>query len=784
MAQKSIRKSILLNNLITISIPLVLFVYFTLRFLMVRYEEEIVTRNQIITMNLAERFDIILEEPIRITAYIYEAYGSHHSHEDASTTQALVGIVGSNPSILNIELLDSEGSVIQSAVRPQDIGINRSGEDFYTQLAQMDRDYYWSPPYISTAIGDLSYSLAYHTPNDQYILIYSSLKSLSESALSYAGQFGSDVHVAITDKTGRYISHEDLQKVYIRMVDSNIEAIRDVANGNASHRIVPINDVDYVINATMMPTSQWYVVVYQPTESVFGLLNTLLLIMIGMVIFSAAITTVHTFVFSGRIHDFITKMKTAMDLAITNDFQTEADDFRYNDLNEVNDRFIHLMNEVKDRDAQLLQIAYYDQLTGLGNRLLMNEDIPEMIGAAKDQSVTFALLNMDNFKIINDIYGHNIGDELICFTANQLRSITDKLNSRVYYLGADEFALVIPLALNEDALSEMLLPLFEQMRQGLYINRHFLRISVTVGVANYPEQTSNSKELYQFADIALIEGKNTHKGTISVFNQQMRQQIQNRSNMNHLLRTALDQGMFELFFQPQIDARTKEIYGFEALIRLRKNNGDLVPPNLFIPVAENTGLILELGAWIAKEAIDKALSINQRFGANYHMGINISTVQMGASGFIESIMDTITNSGIDLSMIELEITESVFINDESTAFNALQTLSQAGVNFSLDDFGTGYSSLSYLTSMPFSTLKVDRMFIADMEFTPTKKDMLESIISMGHKLNMTIVAEGVESEEQLMICRKFGVDIIQGYYYSKPLPFDQLIDYIEHYSQQ
>jgi len=250
------------------------------------------------------------------------------------------------------------------------------------------------------------------------------------------------------------------------------------------------------------------------------------------------------------------------------------------------------------------------------------------------------------------------------------------------------------------------------------------------------------------------------------------------SGMDQFLRTALEENMFELFFQPQINIAEQRIEGFESLIRLRKRNGEYIPPNQFIRIAESTGLIIEIGEWVLREAISRLQQINETFGSEFKMAINISTIQMNHPEFAARAIEIVSQGNIPLELLEFEITESVFINEGSDAFHSLKKLHEYGINFALDDFGTGYSSLSYLTSMPFQTLKLTGVFIADVETKEVKKSMLEAIIDMGHKLHYKLVAEGIENEEQKRICSGYDCDIIQGYYYSKPLSYDDLISYI------
>lgn len=776
--QRTIRKTILLNSFIIVSIPLLIFLYFSVRFITGIYVEEIISRNQIITMNLAEHFELLHEEPAHITDFIYDNYLKESDVLNEEIPILLHDFVNSYPSILNIEILDEQGTVVSSAIRNKDIGINRSGEDFYVQLSKEKDAFYWSHPYVSTATGSLTYSMARKTASDYYILVYSSLKSLSESSEIYAGKFGEDVHVTIIDQVGRYISHEDIEKVNIRMIDSNISNYKDVAAGKLPYCEVFIDNDSYVANVSLMPTPNWYVVVYQPTSSVFGYMNILMMILIGTTMMIIVLIIFYTLRFSGQINSFIQGIKKSMDAAIENQFISEDVDFRFYDLNELYDRFQTLMFEIKQRDQRLYDAAYYNPLSQLGNRLLMNDYLDDLTVRKTRQEIAFVLINIDGFKVINDIYGHDIGDALVCFLAKELKLIKESYQCEIFHLSIDEFALIISMSQDIEKLKEILMPISNLMMQSILINNRLLRVGMTMGISYYPNQANDSKKLYQFADIALMEGKDKSKGSINMYEPNMRERIEANSKLELLLRNSLQNNRFELHLQPQINVSDGSIYGFEALVRLKNYNGDSISPVEFIPVAENTGFIMKLGEWILHEAINIQKQLNGKFNSSFRISINISTIQMRSSEFKQIFLDALLKHNADISLVDLEITESVFINDDGIAFQTISALSEAGTNFALDDFGTGYSSLSYLTTLPFKVLKIDRTFIANMEDSLTKKNMLQSIIEMGHRLDLTIIAEGVETEEQLKICKDFGVDIVQGFYYSRPLNRGALEEYI------
>lgn len=796
MKNKTVRKSILWNNLITITFPLILFGLFSTFVLYQHLRANIIEKNNIITNTLSDQFLILEEEPKRIALYISNIYGGMtkeggESQEDdlsekekiEQTQDIIEQMKGIYDFILNVEIIDAEGNVILSQLNPSDVGINRSGEGFYKNLQNVTTGEYMSSPFMTTAVGVLSYTYTYKAADGYYVVIYSSLKELSDTSTLYADKFGDNVEVVIVDEYGRYVSNKDLDYVHFRMVSPDLHKIKEVALGYAQYEVTTFNEMKAVLTASSMQNNGWYIVVYQPFADVFGPLFQMLFLLSVLIVIASMVVMIYSYIYSGSINRFILNLTLSMKKASQNGYKTDLPDFNYDDLNSVANEFTSLLKAVRERDERLVSMAYKDQLTQLGNRLLLTEDISKFDHKNENNALTLVIMNIDNFKMINDVYGLEVGDRLLVYMGEELLLMNKRIPSSVYRIGPDEFALLFMETVDIKAITSLLKPFKASLMQGIYIGDRHVRISVTAGVSYYGTSTKVKKKLIPYADMALIEAKIISKGSIYVFDKYMEDKLNRQSGTEQLLRNALEEGLFELYFQPQINASTREIHGFEALIRMRKRNGELVPPGIFIPVAESTSMIIEIGEWIIREAISKTQSLNALLGTNYKVSINISTVQMKHPDFYEKAMKILEETNVSLEHIEFEITESVFINDDSEAFIAMQRFCDYGIKFALDDFGTGYSSLSYLTRLPFHTLKIDRSFIADIEMIEAKKSMLESIISMGHKLNYELIAEGIETEMQKDICVKYSCDIIQGYYYSKPLSYEQLISYCRDYSQ-
>ncbi|WP_319530758.1 ammonium transporter [uncultured Cohaesibacter sp.] len=431
------------------------------------------------------------------------------------------------------------------------------------------------------------------------------------------------------------------------------------------------------------------------------------------------------------------------------------------------------LRERKAAEQNIRLMAQHDSLTGLANRSLFNERLEIAVSNARDSSCTaLILIDLDRFKNVNDVHGHQAGDFVIKETAKRLKAIAGE-NSTVARLGGDEFAIIqngLHFA-NQAAdtghriVAEMSIPIpIDENATAL--------IGASVGIALCPEHGTNAEMLFSRADIALYHSKNTGRNVSNMFRPGLNALMEQRRALQADLENALERGEFELYYQPRACAQTLSIDAYEALLRWKHPVRGLVSPAEFIPVAEASGMIIDIDAWVFRQAC--IASTTDLKGA--HISINISPLQFQQKDLVHKIEAILKETGADPSRLELELTEGMLIEDDARGLSVMKLLKKLGLSLALDDFGTGYSSLSYLSKYPFDTIKIDRGFVANLGQEDNAVAIMNAIIGLGTGLGMKIVAEGVETAEEAVFLRSNGCDQLQGYLIGKPMPIDLLID--------
>lgn len=414
--------------------------------------------------------------------------------------------------------------------------------------------------------------------------------------------------------------------------------------------------------------------------------------------------------------------------------------------------------------------ANYDSLTGLANRYNFNNHINNLV-TSTDNSFALVMVDLDRFKEVNDIYGHAIGDELLIQAAYRMKQVLrdDDFLAR---LGGDEFALIINLSSQPSELLNILERLRQVLESGYTLNDHMIRSTASIGAASFPADANETDSLLVYADTAMFAAKECGRNAIRFFNESLSDEIEKRTKLRQKLKIAVENEEFELYFQPQIDHVLNKTVGFEALIRWFQADGDSIPPDIFIPEAERNGSIVELGRWVLHSACKQAAKWHDEGLFSGTISVNVSASQITKSDLVSDVKKALEENKLSPEQLELEITESVLVDNIDLTLKVLIRLKELGVSIALDDFGTGYSSLNYLTRFPIDTLKIDRSFIQSVEADIPTKMVLKNIYSLASDLSMSVVAEGVETHEQLEILLGLQARFIQGYYFSRPLNVD------------
>jgi diguanylate cyclase (GGDEF)-like protein len=430
----------------------------------------------------------------------------------------------------------------------------------------------------------------------------------------------------------------------------------------------------------------------------------------------------------------------------------------------------HDITEQRRSEAKIAHLALHDTLTGLPNRALFNERLEHALTRTKrGELVATLILDLDHFKHVNDTLGHPIGDKLLQMVAERLRALVRETDT-IARMGGDEFAIVQVAPAQIADATALAQRIIAAICESYLIDGHHVVVGSSVGIAVAPMDGTSPEQLIRNADLALYRAKGDGRGTFRFFEQEMDAQMMARRALEGDLREALAEGQFELFYQPVVNLAREEICGFEALIRWRHPWKGLISPATFIPLAEEIGLIVPLGAWAIREACRTAA----RWPENLKIAVNLSPAQFRSPGLFEVIADALSASGLKPERLELEITETILLQDGDTTLATLYRLRELGVRIAMDDFGTGYSSLSYLQSFPFDKIKIDRSFIKNIADSASSLNIVRAVAALASGLGVAATAEGVETQEQLETIRAEGCTEMQGFLMSKPLPADEI----------
>jgi diguanylate cyclase (GGDEF)-like protein len=489
-----------------------------------------------------------------------------------------------------------------------------------------------------------------------------------------------------------------------------------------------------------------------------------------------------------RVNTQISRKRAEQQVARVNGELRKANEDLEHRVEERTRRLIdanqRLKVEIADREesqARSQYLAYHDSLTGLGNRLLFKEQLEE---ALKDVSVTphplaVLFLDLDGFKAVNDTLGHSVGDLLLKSVAAKLRDILPRTD-RIARLGGDEFAILQMSAAQPASSIALAEKIIEIIGEPCSVDGHDVTVGASVGVAVAHPGDMNTENFLKSADLAMYSAKSEGRGTYRMFDPEMDAVVQTRRLLERDMRTALAQDRFRLYYQPLVNLQTKKVTAFEALMRWEHPERGAVPPSEFIPVAEEMGLIVQLGEWALRQACAEAVEWPDGIG----ISVNLSPLQFSKGNLVSTVLSALASSGLPASRLELEITESVLLEKSERNIAVLNQLRDLGVRISMDDFGTGYSSIGYLRSFQFDKIKIDQSFVRDLLVDEGSLAIVRAIAGLGVSFGMTTTAEGVETEEQMRCLNLEGCIEVQGYFYSKPVPAHEIAELLANLSDR
>ena len=764
---------LIISQLIAVTFSICLLGTMNFYYMYQNVQQDLQYKNDMLAHATSREVAELLRAPLRLMGQIKTVYQNENLESQTAVDAIVNQFIQQEAFFDRVEVIDEKGHVIRTIPRNEEmVGIDRSRYEFYKKIVA-GASVYWSNSFISAETGQPTVILAMPIRGGS-IAGHLNLQRVSSITDVFSQMYGNNVFVAITDERGITIAHTDREKVWQREWSRDLFLLHKERGMDDEKGQVNISGEEYLVSIEEVNESGWHVVVYQAADVAFATLHriqwffiiTAALVLVGGITLSWRKLGSTLQAFSRLNHRFVAIAGGNLEI------KAEHEDFT--ELNEMVDHFNHMVHNVRERDRKLYELAHKDSLTGLGNRSLFLQWIQQAVREKKPFGLVF--LDLDDFKLINDSYGHWQGDLLLIKVAKKLEAIAgDK--AYLARLGGDEFVFIVKDWEEYQGL-HWIQNLSRKMSEPVKINNYLFSTEASIGVAVFPEDSNEADELLRFADMAMYQMKNQGKNSYCFYDETMNEQIKRKNKIVESLR---DENLFdELFlqYQPIFFADGRKVRGAEALVRWNSKELGFVSPAEFIPMAEETGRINEIGKWVMNEACKTLAQINLGTKQPYIMAINVSAIQLKEDTFFSEVCDVVKETRISAEWIELEITETAFIGRLEETIAILQRLKESGVNIALDDFGTGYSSLSYLHGLPIDTLKIDRSLIADVLENKKAQAMLHGIIELSKELGLQAVAEGIETIEQAEIIQSTGCNYCQGYLFKKPLSKVDLVEFL------
>jgi len=677
----------------------------------------------------------------------------------------------------NLLTYDTEGTVLAASPEPEKyVGSKRMARMEYVVRTLEDHQPYISKLFKSPVSGlPLIVMTAPVLGNDgkiaallggsQYILSDNLFSNFTQTHIGRTG----NLFLASRDRT--LISHPDRSRLMEQLPAGASPGIdQALTAGRFAGEVVTTRGVPALMIVDTMKTTGWLVGMVLPLQEAyapitamraqgFTLLVVLLLVLPLLVWFGASYMMRPLLLL--RDHIRAMARSSQAHALIASD--------RRDEIGELARAFDGLTLARQAAEAELTFLAHHDPLTKLPNRLLLRDRFERATAEADRNNTRIAMLflDLDNFKEVNDSLGHGVGDELLVCVVQRLQAALRKADT-ISREGGDEFAVLISGVKSISDVGHVAQTILDAMMHPFEINDHTLHASCSIGISVYPNDGEDFDTMRKNADTALYQAKDSGRRNYRFFAGHMNLDAQLRMQMQMDLRRALKKQEFELFYQPQISLRSAHVVGVEALIRWRRN-GELVPPSEFIPIAEQNGLIIPISEWVIGEACRQGAEWRRQGLTSLVIAVNLSALQFKHGNITDTVRLALENSGLPPEALELELTESILLQDMDAAMNTLHELKALGVHLSIDDFGTGYSSLSYLKRLPVDRLKIDRSFVGDVVRDADAAAIVKAIIQLGHTLQLEVTAEGVETGGQYDFLKESGCDEAQGYLFSKPI---------------
>ncbi|MBP1754584.1 MAG: sensor-containing diguanylate cyclase/phosphodiesterase [Firmicutes bacterium] len=659
-----------------------------------------------------------------------------------------------------------------------------------------------------TRDGDVIYSVEIGAPiidsasNTIQGYVISTINALYFEQYLSSITLGDSGYSILLDKTGNVIYHPNSALIGSEINSGKLSSLVNEYNNGA---IMSNGTFQYfyentnqVYGYSIIPELNWVLLVKQDISDIQSVTTIMLTVLIIICAIFLVVVIFFANILSRQYSTPIIALRDAMRTASDGNLTVQSSIKSNNELGELSKNFNKMLHIIKtnyedlesmheellSNEEQLRSnydhiefLAYHDTLTNLPNKLAFLDYVNAVLigSGVSDKIHAVYFVDLDNFKTVNDTLGHEYGDTLLVKTAQLLSSILGT-NGMLARAGGDEFLLFKEDIISKEAAVDFASQIIESFRTPLDLDGETVYVSMSIGISIYPENGLSPKNLIKNSDIAMYKSKDTGKNKFTLFDSKMEEELNRNTIVLEVLRSSIDNQDIYIQYQPLVELDTNNIIGFEALMRIRNERLGPLSPGEFIPIAEENGLITELSSWLIREACIFSKKLIDLGSNPRPVSVNISSVQINRPGFIGMLSEILEETLLPPQYLELEITESTLVSSIMDATKLLSGLQELGVKVSLDDFGTGYSSLNYLTKMPIDTLKIDKSFIDNICTSEKDAQIAETIIQLAHSLDIKVVAEGVESEDQLTLLRRKHCDVVQGYIFSRPLHPTELLE--------
>ena len=761
--------SIFAGNLIVVVVSSILLSLLINQVLHQYVINDIAQKDKMMLSSMKQNLDVFLQDAVDTLAMIEMMAGIKTGSELNEKIEQINNIRGYYE---NIEVLNDRGIVINTLPQnARQVYDNRSGEEFFQSLSRQESGLYWSMPSIPPTGSEPTVTVAMRKDN-RYIVGFLNLEYVGTLVSKFA-KMDKDLKTSVVDGYGIHISSYDMDLVRQRQIEPHFGLIAESRISEAPYEFLRTSE--YLGFSVKTESPGWYVIIYDDYKRSMAIMDNLIYLFLILFTASIGLFMIVSFFRSYRLNKYIDQFISQTEHIAAGEFDTKMPDQKYQEFERLSASFRAMTEHLKGRDQKLEFMGYHDSLTSLYNRAYLYSYRWQERFQHEGYGLIF--LDVDNFKNINDTHGHNVGDQLLVEVSRRIEACLTE-NSIVFRFGGDEFVIIISEKQNLQRMAETIERITESFKSPVEIDLHRFFVTVSMGGTFAELQEYDLNQMLKAADIAMYQVKANGKNHFRLYNPEMDAEVKKRLQIEQNLRSALEKKELSIVYQPQLYGKSRKVRGFEALLRWDCQALGSVPPLDFIPIAEETGMIIEMGEWVLENACRAIKNINESKGAHYVMAVNISPIQLSHPDFIDNLYKMMEMVGIEKEWLEIEITENVLLANVEDAISKIESLVSNGISVSLDDFGTGYSSLSYLSKLPVKTLKIDSSFIHGLSSDINCNNMVISIILLAHKMGVFLVAEGVEDQRQADILNDYDCDCLQGFLFSRPLSLEQVKDYL------